>query len=195
MTVLELLLLVWLVSVLGVIVFASRDAARRSDTIVVLGAAQYDGRPSPVLRARVDHAMDLWRSRVAPVLIFTGGVGEGDTTSEAAVSEAYALRRGIPPAVILTEPEGRTSLESMRAVAGMLAARRLRSAVLVSDPFHMFRLWILARRLGIQAYTSPTHTSPISPNRAMRWRYILGESVKVPFTLLFETLIPDRPHG
>ena len=176
----------WLVSAMTVLFWSSRDEARPAQAIVVLGAAQYAGKPSPVLRARLDHALDLWNRHLASLLILTGGTGFGDTTSEAAVGRKYAKKHGVPDSAILVENEGRTTSESMRAVAGMLEVRGLQSALLVSDPFHMLRLRILARRFGFTPYTSPTRTSPISPNREQRWKYIFSESLKAPMAFLFE---------
>jgi uncharacterized SAM-binding protein YcdF (DUF218 family) len=176
----------WLISAAAVLVWSSRDEARPAQAIVVLGAAQYSGKPSPVLRARLDHALDLWNRHLASLLILTGGTGSGDTTSEAAVGRTYAKKRGVPDSAILVENEGRTTSESMRAVAGMLEVRGLQSALLVSDPFHMLRLRILARRFGFTPYTSPTRTSPISPNREERWKYIFSESLKAPMAFFFE---------
>lgn len=177
---------VWIVSAAAVLVWSSRDEARPAQAIVVLGAAQYAGKPSPVLRARLDHALNLWQRKLATVLILTGGTGVGDTTSEAAVGRRYAKKRGVPDTLILVENEGRTTSESMKAVAGMLEVRGFNSALLVSDPFHMLRLRILARRFGFTPYTSPTRTSPIEPNREQRWKYIFSESVKAPLAFLFE---------
>ena len=176
----------WLVSAVAVLVWSSRDEARPAQAIVVLGAAQYAGKPSPVLRARLDHAVDLWNRHLASLLILTGGTGSGDTTSEAAVGKNYAKKHGVPDSAILVENEGRTTSESMRAVAGMLEVRGLQSALLVSDPFHMLRLRILARRFGFTPYTSPTRTSPISPNREERWKYVFSESLKAPLAFFFE---------
>jgi uncharacterized SAM-binding protein YcdF (DUF218 family) len=176
----------WVVSAAAVLIWSSRDEARPAQAIVVLGAAQYAGRPSPVLRARLDHALDLWNRHLASILILTGGTGLGDTTSEAAVGRTYARKRGVPDSAILVESEGRTTSESMRAVAGMLEVRGLQSALLVSDPFHMLRLRILARRFGFTPFTSPTQTSPISPNREERWKYIFSESIKAPLAFFFE---------
>jgi len=185
-SVLVTVLLFWAGWMLAVIMYSSMDQARPADAIVVLGAAQYDGRPSPVLRARLDHAIGLWNRRIAGVLIVTGGTGSGDTTSEAAVGRAYARKRGVPDSAILLEDEGRETRESMLAVARMLDQRGEKTAILVSDPFHMLRLSVLGRRFGMTPYTSPTRTSPISPNRGESWRYMLGESIKVPLTFLFE---------
>jgi uncharacterized SAM-binding protein YcdF (DUF218 family) len=182
---------VWLVSLLSVVVWSRRDTAHRASAIVVLGAAQYVGHPSPVLRARLDHAVSLYRRGFAPRLIFTGGTGNGDTISEAAVSRSYALRRGIPDSAILLEAKGRTSYESLRAVASIMHARGMKTAILVSDPFHMARLRIIANQLGIEPYTSPTATSPISASRNKTWRYVLGESLKVP--VAFVTPVEGEP--
>jgi len=176
----------WASSAAAVLVWSSRDEAQPAQVIVVLGAAQYAGKPSPVLRARLDHALDLWDRHLASLLILTGGTGAGDTTSEAAVGRNYARKHGVPDSAILVENEGRTTSESMRAVAGMLEVRGLQTALLVSDPFHMLRLRILARRFGFTPYTSPTQTSPISPNREERWKYIFSESLKAPLAFLFE---------
>ena len=176
----------WVVSAAAVLIWSSRDEARPAQAIVVLGAAQYAGKPSPVLRARLDHALDLWNRHLATLLILTGGTGSGDTTSEAAVGRSYARKHGVPDSSILVESEGRTTSASMRAVAGMLEVRGLQSALLVSDPFHMLRLRILARRFGFTPYTSPTQTSPISPNREERWKYMFSESLKAPLAFFFE---------
>jgi uncharacterized SAM-binding protein YcdF (DUF218 family) len=185
-TVLLTVLVFWAGWMTAVFVWSTLDQAHPADSIVVLGAAQYDGHPSPVLRARLDHAVMLWNRHLAGVVIVTGGMGAGDTTSEAAVSRSYVRKRGIPDDAILVENEGRTTQESMRAVARMLQKRGLKTAILVSDPFHMLRLWILSRRFGFIPYTSPTRTSPISPNPEEHWKYMLSESVKAPMTFLFE---------
>ena len=179
-------LVFWLGWMGAVLLWSTLDQARPAESIVVLGAAQYDGHPSPVLRARLDHAVDLWNRHMAQIVILTGGRGPGDTTSEAAVGRSYVKRHGVPDTAILLENEGRTTRASLIAVSKMLSDRGMKTAILVSDPFHMLRLWILSRRLGFTPYTSPTRTSPISPNREERWRYMLGESVKAPMTFLFE---------
>lgn len=180
------LVLVWIVFTLAVLGWGELDQAQKADAIVVLGAAQYSGKPSPVLKARLDHALELWDHGMAKRLILTGGKGTGDTTSEAAVGRIYAQNHGVPDSAILLETGGRTTRESMQTVAAIMESKGLRSAILVSDPFHMLRLWIIARRFGFTPYTSPTRTSPISPNREQRWKYILAESVKVPAAFFFE---------
>ena len=105
---------VWLLSVLAVVIWGRRDAKRPAQAIIILGAAQYHGKPSPVLRARLEHGMELWRNGLARRIVLTGGIGEGDTTSEAAASRRYVIERGIPDTVLMLETEGRTTEESMR---------------------------------------------------------------------------------
>src|SRR6476661_9643694 len=117
-----LMIIAWSASLAGVLIWAQRDTAEPSSAIIVLGAAQYVGRPSPVLRARLDHAIDLWRRGLAPRIIFTGGFGDHDTTSEAAVGQRYAISRGVPPKNILIENSGRTTAESMQHVAALMDA-------------------------------------------------------------------------
>lgn len=180
-----LILVTWGAIAVAVIVWGRRDEARPASAIVVLGAAQYAGRPSPVFKARLDHGIALWKRGIAPYLVLTGGMGVGDTTSEAAVGRRYALRMGIPDSAIRVETEGRTTSESLRAVVTLLDSLPDRSVVLVSDPFHSLRVSILARRLGLEPYTSPTRTSPISESREA-WKYILSESMKVPLAFIFE---------
>ena len=157
--------------------------ARPSDAIVVMGAAQYAGRPSPVLKARLDHALELWNKGMAKRLVLTGGRGEGDTISEAAVGRRYVMKAGVADSAILLENEGRTTSESFATVAEIMEKQKLKRAILVSDPFHMLRLQILAKRYGVTSVTSPTRTSPISANRLEALAYILSESVKVPATI------------
>lgn len=172
--------------VVAVLLTGRRDEARPADAIVVLGAAQYEGRPSPVLRARLDHALDLYRRGLAPVVIVTGGVGVGDTTSEARVSRNYLAKHGVPESAIMMEARGLTTSQSLHTVRTMVDGLPGRSVLLVSDPFHMLRLSILASRLGMEPFTSPTRTSPIAASRIEQLKYVLAESVKVPMVLLFE---------
>ena len=180
------LLVAWVASALAVVDRGRRDEARPADAIIVLGAAQYSGRPSPVLRARLDHAIKLWKQGLAPMLVLTGGTGAGDTTSEAAVGKRYAIRQGVPARAIHMETKGRTTMESLQGVADLGELGEHPSVILVSDPFHMLRLSILARRLGMTPLTSPTRTSPISDNRSQVVRYVLSESVKAPLAFIME---------
>ncbi|MEP7175701.1 MAG: YdcF family protein [Gemmatimonadales bacterium] len=172
--------IIYTVSLIQVLVVSQQDQRQPVDAIVVLGAAQYNGRPSPVLRARLDHALTLYRERRAPLIIVTGGVGRGDTTSEALVGQRYLVSRGVPEQAVVAEGEGRTTMASMNAVTRWLRPRGLRRVLLVSDPFHMFRLRLEARRTALEAYTSPTESSPISDNPVLELRYLLAEGFKIP---------------
>ncbi|MDQ2786207.1 MAG: YdcF family protein [Chloroflexota bacterium] len=164
---------------------AGRDEARPSDAIVVLGAAQWDGKPSPVLQARLDHAFDLYAAGLAPKVIVTGGVGVGDSYSEGEVARQYLLRKGLPAAAVLTENRGRSSYESMEGATLLMQRNGWHSALLVSDPFHMYRLKRMATDLGVQAATSPTRTSPIRPGSNEERRYMLREVATLADYLLF----------
>lgn len=137
-----------------------RDERRAADAIVVLGAAQYDGTPSPVFRARLEHAVALFHEGYADVLVVTGGKAEGDRTTEAAAARQFAIDHGVPAAAILVEDKGRTTLESLRTVGAMLRESRSTSALFVSDRAHMLRVLRIARDEGLVAYGSPTTTSP-----------------------------------
>jgi uncharacterized SAM-binding protein YcdF (DUF218 family) len=170
----------WLATLGLVVAAGERAQLRAADAILVLGAAQYNGRPSPVFRARLEHAVDLYDRGLAPVVIFTGGVGVGDTLSEAEVGRRFAVARGVPDSAILVERQGTTSAESVQAAAVLLRARGVNRALVVSDPFHMLRLDLLARRAGIRPYRAPTPASPISQSPQLRWRYTLRESIFFP---------------
>jgi uncharacterized SAM-binding protein YcdF (DUF218 family) len=138
-----------------------RDEQRPADAIVVMGAAQYDGRPSPLFAARLDHAVALFHAGVSHRLIVTGGKADGDRTTEAASARSYAIAHGIPADAILGEDASRTTLESIRAVREVLRTHGLTDAVFVSDRPHMLRVLRMAADEGITAWGSPTSTSPI----------------------------------
>jgi uncharacterized SAM-binding protein YcdF (DUF218 family) len=152
----------------GVVTFAQvwmasrRDSAHKAQAIVVFGAAQYNGRPSAVLRARLDHAVDLYQHRVAPVIVVTGGRQPGDQFTEATASADYLHTKGVPDNDILREVSGHSSWQSLASTSAFLKARNIHDVVLVSDPFHSLRIGGMAAELGLDASTSPTRTSPIT---------------------------------
>jgi len=168
------------VSLVTVLVVSQQDQRQPVDAIIVLGAAQYNGRPSPVLRARLDHALGLYREGLAPLIVVTGGVGRGDTTSEAIVGRRYLTAHDVPASSVVAEAQGRSTMASMSAVAQWSRGREVRRVLLVSDPFHMFRLRLEARRTALEAYTSPTKSSPISDNPVLELRYLFAEGIKAP---------------
>lgn len=186
---------IYTVALVMVLVVSQQDQRRPVDAIVVLGAAQYNGRPSPVLRARLDHALSLYRERLAPRIIVTGGVGLGDTTSEATVGRHYLVTRGVPPTAVVVQAHGRSTEASMTAVADWLERERLDRVLLVSDPFHMFRLRLEARRTDLEAYTSPTESSPISDNPVVELRYLFAEGFKIPVAWVRAALSPLTSHS
>jgi uncharacterized SAM-binding protein YcdF (DUF218 family) len=153
------------------------EGARPAEALVVLGAAQYNGRPSPVLRARLNHVADLYSRGFAPLVVVTGGRATGDRFTESAASANYLHRQGVPDEAILREAGGRNSWESLAASARFLRQRGIRDVVLVSDPFHAARIAAIAGELGLDAATSPTRTSPIGG--VDEFRHLLVETAQV----------------
>ncbi len=154
-----------------------QDEQRPADAIVVLGAAQYDGRPSPVFEARLAHAVELYHKGLAPLFVVTGGRIPGDTYTEASVARQYAIAHGVPADSIIGEDQARNTLTSMRSVAALLADRGLHSALFVSDPTHMLRVLRMAADMGIDGYGSPTLSSPVMADplsRALATAHELG---------------------
>jgi uncharacterized SAM-binding protein YcdF (DUF218 family) len=169
---------------------ARRDGARPSQAIIVLGAAQYNGRPSPVLAARLDHAIDLYRANIAPVIVVTGGRQPGDQYTEAGASADYLHEHGVEEDAILRETTGRTSWESLEAAARFLKSRDIIRVVLVSDPYHSERISAIAHDVGLDAVTSPTRTSPIKGLAALKRMW--GETLRVAAGRIFGYARLDR---
>jgi uncharacterized SAM-binding protein YcdF (DUF218 family) len=178
------LIVVYLAS-LAAVISASRDDQRAAaGAIVVLGAAQYNGKPSPVLRARLDHALGLYREGLAPEMVVTGGIGDGDRVSEATVARQYLLANGVPATAIVVRPEGRSTRASMVSVAEWARSRGVSRVILVSDPFHMLRLRLEGKATGIDVATSPTRTSPISASRRREAWFFAAEAWKIPIVAI-----------
>jgi uncharacterized SAM-binding protein YcdF (DUF218 family) len=171
---------IYIVSFASVLIVSRMDQRYEADAIVVLGAAQYDGRPSPVLKARLDHAVQLFRDGWADLIVVTGGIVVGDRMSEATAGQRYLVSEGIPSSQVVVQPEGYNTAGSMDAVANWLTGEGNDRVILVSDPFHLARLRLEARRLGLTAWTSPTTTSPISSRFTTELRYLLAEAAKLP---------------
>jgi len=176
----------WAAVVVAVAVQAAHDEATGADAIVVLGAAQYNGRPSPVFRARLDHAATLYQRGFAPTVLVTGGVGARDTLDETKVGRDYLVRLGIPDEAVIPLAGGDDTFRSLEQVKRWFQGRESRRVLLVSDGFHMLRLQIIARRLGLTPYTSPAPGSPIHANVRRNTGYLFAEGFKVPFTWLFQ---------
>jgi uncharacterized SAM-binding protein YcdF (DUF218 family) len=142
-------------SALFIVRQAHIDEARRADAIVVFGAAEYSGRPSPVYRARLDHAYDLFERGLAPIVITTGGAGADLKFSEGGVGRDYLSHRGIPDGNLIAETQGEDTAESAQRVSAILRTNGMRTVVAVSDAYHIFRIKRLMWRYGIVAYGSP----------------------------------------
>jgi len=165
----------WLAGVAAYIVWiGERDQAAAADVIIVLGAAAYDARPSPVFRERIRHGIELHRQGLAPRLIFTGGYGNGARFSESQVARRYALQQDVPRSAILIESRSHTTRENLRQAALLMDEHGMRRAIIVSDPLHMARALRVARALGIDALGSSTPTSRFRSFET-RWRFLLQE--------------------
>jgi uncharacterized SAM-binding protein YcdF (DUF218 family) len=155
---------------------ARQDSRPTSDAIVVLGSAQYNGVPSSIFEARLEHARALWEDGVAPVVVTVGGKAAGDQFTEAEAGRAYLRDAGVPEESLLAVPEGVDTLESMRAVGAAYGERGWSSAVLVTDPWHAMRAERMAEDAGVSAESSPTRQGPAVQTRATQFRYILRET-------------------
>ena len=158
---------------------ARTDQARPADAIVVLGTAQFNGRPGPVLRARLEQAIALYDAGHAPWLVVTGGRAPGDQFTEAEAAQAYLIERGVPAGAILLENEGRDTWESMMGVGDLLRGSGLTRVLLVSDGFHLFRGKVMARDVGLTAFASPAAGSPIRQGGPAEFNYMLREAAGV----------------
>ena len=170
-----LLALAWLLGVAGWIVWVGqRDQAAQADAIIVLGAAAYDTRPSPVFEERIRHGLDLYRRGHAPVLLFTGGYGNGAPFAESQVARKYALQQGIPDSAIMIEAVSRNTRENLLQARKLMQERGLHRVIVVSDPLHMSRALRLSRELGIDAVGSPTPSTRFRTVHT-QWRFLLQE--------------------
>ena len=147
---------------------AHRDERQEVDAIVVLGAAQYDGEPSPALRDRLDHAVELYDDGLAPVVWVTGGRRPGDRFSEASASSRYLIRNGVPDTAVQLETNGENSYQSLAAAARYLKEREQRKVLLVSDPWHAYRIADIAEFVGLFPQVSPASEATVSDNGLRR---------------------------
>jgi uncharacterized SAM-binding protein YcdF (DUF218 family) len=158
----------FLVSLFQVWSTGRADQTAPVEAIVVLGAAQYDGEPSPQLAARLDHVVELFNEGRAPLVVTTGGKLPADRFTESEASAEYLIERGVPAEVIIQETQGRSTWESMEGVAEILEERGISKVLLVSDPYHMLRSKLIAEEVGLDPWVSATRTSPVR-----RWTAVL----------------------
>ena len=170
-----LVLLLWLVGVATWIVWVGqRDQAASADAIIVLGAAAYDTRPSPVFEERIRHGLDLYQRGYAPVLLFTGGYGNGARYAESQVARRYALRQGVTESAILIESNSRNTRENLQQARRLMQQHGLHRVIVVSDPLHMSRALRLSNEIGIDALGSPTPSTRFRTIQT-QWRFLLQE--------------------
>lgn len=156
---------------------SNRDSHPSVDAIVVLGAAQYNGRPSPVLQARLRHGLELYRQHVAPVIVVTGGRQAGDNYTEATTGYNWLRAHGVPDSAIRQEVKGHNTYESLAAVAGFGKGQGMHTVVLVSDNYHAARLAAIARETGLSPHVSPAGRSLLST--LGEWKALAKETLKV----------------
>jgi uncharacterized SAM-binding protein YcdF (DUF218 family) len=156
---------------------AARDEAMPADALVIFGAAEYNGAPSPVLKARLDHAFNLEQQGLAPLVITTGGSGGDPQYTEAGVGRDYLIQQGVAETKILVDMRSLTTYESVKAVALLLRQRQKHTCIAVSDGFHLYRIKLMFRSLGIIAYASPAPDSPIEADSSLRTLHSLREMV------------------
>nr|CEL21168.1 EpiH/GdmH-related protein [Kibdelosporangium sp. MJ126-NF4]CTQ96266.1 EpiH/GdmH-related protein [Kibdelosporangium sp. MJ126-NF4] len=170
---------------------ARQDDRSKADAVVVLGAAQYDGRPSPILEARLRHAKNLFDRGVAGYIITGGGRKAGDEFTEAESGRLWLTSRGVPRNKVIVVGEGNDTLGTINAVARTALDRGWRSAVIVSDPWHSLRARTMAHDAGLSAWTSPTHTGPVVQTRETQAKYILRETGALLFYRVFNAPADD----
>jgi uncharacterized SAM-binding protein YcdF (DUF218 family) len=163
------LLIYFIVVCLGIVRAASQQELHPSDAIVVFGAAEYSGHPSPVWRLRLDHAFDLFRQHLAPVVITTGGTGGDPHFSEGGVGHDYLMRRGIPDSSLIAETLGTDTAQSAERVAVIMRTNHMKSCIAVSDAYHVFRIRRLLEHEGVEVYVAPR---PDSLPRTERQRFV-----------------------
>jgi uncharacterized SAM-binding protein YcdF (DUF218 family) len=155
---------------------AATQQLHTADAIVVFGAAEYAGRPSPVYRARLDHAFDLFQQGIAPVIITTGGAAADPSYSEGGVGHDYLMRRGVPDASLIAETQASDTAQSAARVAVIMRTNHMRSCVAVSDSYHVFRIRRLLQHEGVQVYVSPRPDS-LPHSLSQRSEAVLREAV------------------
>jgi uncharacterized SAM-binding protein YcdF (DUF218 family) len=172
---------------IGIVRDASRQELHNADAIVVLGAAEYSGRPSPVYRARLDHAYDLFQRGLAPVVITTGGAAADPQFNEGGVGHDYLMHRGIPEQNLIAETQGSDTAQSAERVGVILRANHMRSCIAVSDEYHVFRTRKLLEHEGVQVFVAPRPDS--RPHSA--WQRLLAVSREAASYLAWRLHIPD----
>jgi uncharacterized SAM-binding protein YcdF (DUF218 family) len=172
-----------------------QDHRPHSDAIIVLGASQFNGRPSAVFQARLAHALTLYDEGIAPVVVTVGGARPGDRFSEGAAGRNYLISHGVPSSAATAVGVGSDTLTSLRAVARLFHDDHLRTAVLVTDPWHELRSKRIAEDLGIDAATSPARTGPAVHTRGTEFHYIVRETFAFLYYRVFHRSFDAGPRA
>ncbi|WP_028930158.1 YdcF family protein [Pseudonocardia asaccharolytica] len=171
------------------------DGDRSVDAVVVLGAAQYDGDPSPVFAARLRHAHTLFQEGLAPRIVTVGGNRAGDEYTEAEAGRRYLIERGVPREAVVAVGEGADTLASLQAVAARAERDGWNTALIVSDPWHSLRARTMAQDSGLTAWTSPTRSGPVVQTRETQARYIFRETGALVYYRLTHASIDTETTG
>jgi uncharacterized SAM-binding protein YcdF (DUF218 family) len=174
---------------------ARADDRRPADAVVVLGAAQYDGKPSSVFAARLRHAQALYEEGLVPRIVTTGGGRAGDAYTEAEAGRRYLIDRGVPEDVVVAVGEGTDTLGSLRAADARARRDGWSTALVVSDPWHSLRARTMARDSGLQAWTSPTRSGPVVQTRETQARYIVRETAALLFYTITKAPVDTETTG
>lgn len=158
---------------------AQIDMTEKADAIAVLSAAQYAGKPSPIYKARLDHAMELLKMEMAPTIITTGGVSTNGEISEGEVGKKYLISNGISESKIISDVKSLTTNENIREIASIAQNNNFRKIIVVSDPFHMYRAILIAKSFNLDLIPSPTRKSPITKNSLLEYKYMVRETAGV----------------
>lgn len=159
----------------SIYVYSFNASSEKADAAIVLGAAVWDGEPSPVFRERINHAIKLYRDKQVDRLVFTGGIGDGDVKSEAVVAKEYAIKHGVSSDAIIVEKQSRFTFENLRFASQKMIENQIDSVLLVSDPLHMKRSMMMAEDIGMKVSPSPTETSRYKSYRS-KTKMLLSET-------------------
>jgi len=172
------IILIYIFLIVNVIIYSKKKYAGVADAVLVLGAAQWNGRPSPILKERINHSIEIYNNKQAKYLLFTGGYGKNSPFAESIAARNYALKKGIAPEHILTENISTTTIENLYYGMKIGNAVNLRSYILVSDPMHMLRCIIIANYFDMTCWSSPTTTSKFI-SRSAKLKFACNEAYDI----------------
>jgi len=170
-------LFLWLSLIYRVYKYSIINEVQKADAIIVLGASQWNGQPSPVLKDRLDHALSLYEENLSDSFILTGGFGEDDNISESQAGKSYLMQKGITEENIFIEEKSKTTWQNLNEAVKIINQQDFNSIILVSDRFHMFRLKKMVNDLGVRNYISPVQDGIIEKDKITNFKYVVRESI------------------